>query len=311
MEVVSDIRQIIGNTPLFEITHFEVPNGVRLFAKLEFLNPGGSVKDRLGVELLKEAFLAGDLKPGGTIIEPTAGNTGIGLALAAIFHQVSVVFVVPEKFSVEKQQLMRALGATIVHTPTELGMEGAIAKSQALEAEIPDSYCPKQFSNPANPNTYYKTLGPEIWRQMDGQVDIFVAGAGTGGTFMGTARFLKEQNKAIKTAIVEPVGSILNGGQPGSHETEGIGMEFLPPFMDRSYFDAIHTICDHDAFFRVKQLARMEGLLVGSSSGAAFHAALLEASQCAPGTNIVTIFPDGSERYLSKGIYEGGFSREV
>ncbi|TXK89532.1 cysteine synthase family protein, partial [Parageobacillus sp. SY1] len=207
---------------------------------------------------------------------------------------------------VEKQQIMKALGATIVHTPTSEGMQGAIRKAQELAKKIPNSYCPQQFANPANPRTYYKTLGPELWDDLDGQIDIFVAGAGSGGTFMGTATFLKEKNPNIKTVIVEPEGSILNGGEPGPHKTEGIGMEFLPDYMDPSYFDAIHTIRDEDAFKRVKELAKKEGLLVGSSSGAAFHAALLEAKKAKPGTNIVVIFPDSSERYLSKNIYEGG-----
>ncbi|MBS2769934.1 cysteine synthase family protein [Anoxybacillus rupiensis] len=306
MKVAKSVHELVGNTPIVEITRFPLPKGVRLFAKLEYLNPGGSVKDRLGQELLQDAFESGKLKEGGTIIEPTAGNTGIGLALAAIGKNVNVIFCVPEKFSVEKQQLMRALGATVVHTPTSDGMQGAIKKAKELLAEIPNSYCPQQFANPANPRTYYKTLGPELWEQLDGNIDIFVAGAGTGGTFMGTAQFLKEKNAGIKTVIVEPEGSILNGGEPGPHKTEGIGMEFLPEYMDESYFDAIHTITDEDAFRRVQELAAKEGLLVGSSSGAAFHAAMLEALQAPSGTHIVVIFPDSSERYLSKKIYEGG-----
>jgi cystathionine beta-synthase (O-acetyl-L-serine) len=306
MKVYKNVHELVGHTPVVEITQFPLPDGVRLFAKLEYFNPGGSIKDRLGQELLRDAFETGKLKEGGTIIEPTAGNTGIGLALAAIGKNVNVIFCVPEKFSVEKQELMKALGAKVVNTPTSEGMKGAIKKAQELLKEIPDSYCPQQFANPANPRTYYKTLGPELWEQLNGQIDIFVAGAGTGGTFMGTAQFLKEKNPKIKTVIVEPEGSILNGGEPGPHKTEGIGMEFLPEYMDTSYFDAIHTIYDEDAFRRVKELAAKEGLLVGSSSGAAFHAALIEAEKAKPGTNIVVIFPDSSERYLSKKIYEGG-----
>lgn len=306
MEYYSDVRELIGNTPLLEITHFSIAAGVRLFAKLEFLNPGGSVKDRLGVELIRDALETGTTSVGGTLIEPTAGNTGIGLALAALHTGVQVMCVVPEKFSVEKQELMKALGATVINTPTEEGMRGAIRRAEELLQEIPHACSAAQFSNPANPAAYYKTLGPEIWRQLDGKVDIFVAGAGTGGTFMGTARYLKEQNARLRAVIVEPEGSILNGGEPGSHKTEGIGMEFLPSYMDTSYFHGIHTICDVDAFARVKQLAEREGLLVGSSSGAALHAALRESESAAPGTNIVTIFPDGSERYLSQQIYQGG-----
>jgi cystathionine beta-synthase (O-acetyl-L-serine) len=306
MKVYKNVHELIGHTPVVEISQFPLPEGVRIFAKLEFMNPGGSVKDRLGIELLTEAFSSGKLQAGGTVIEPTAGNTGIGLALAAINKGIQVILCVPEKFSMEKQDLMKALGAKIVHTPTEMGMKGAIAKAEQLLKEIPGAYCPQQFANPANPATYYKTLGPELWDQMDGQIDIFIAGAGTGGTFMGTARYLKDQKKAVKTVIVEPEGSILNGGESGPHKTEGIGMEFLPGYMDPYYFDAIHTVPDVTAFNLVKELAVKEGLLVGSSSGAAFYAALKESEKAMPGTNIVVIFPDGSERYLSKKIFEGG-----
>ncbi|MED4343993.1 PLP-dependent cysteine synthase family protein [Heyndrickxia coagulans] len=303
MKVAKSVHELIGNTPLVELTAFDLPKGVRLFAKLEYFNPGGSVKDRLGAYLIERAFQEGRLKRGGTIIEPTAGNTGIGLALAAIRYGVHAVFVVPEKFSVEKQTLMRALGAEVVNTPTALGMEGAIAEAKKLTAETPNAYFPGQFENPSNPETYYKTLGPEIWEALDGHIDVFVAGAGSGGTFMGTARYLKEKNPGLKAAIVEPEGSILNGGEPRSHRTEGIGMEFLPPFMDRTFFDAIHTIPDDAAFKRLAEAARLEGLLIGSSSGAALEASLREAKQAKPGTHIVTIFPDSSERYLSCSIY--------
>jgi cystathionine beta-synthase (O-acetyl-L-serine) len=306
LKVYQNVLELIGHTPIVEISSFSLPDGVRLFAKLEFMNPGGSIKDRLGVELIQDAIASGKLQEGGTVIEPTAGNTGIGLALACVNKGIKVIFCVPEKFSLEKQQLMKALGADIVHTPTSAGIKGAIAKAKELVKQIPGSYCPQQFSNPANPNTYYKTLGPEIWEQMDGELTTFVAGAGTGGTFMGTARYLKERNSKIKTVIVEPEGSILNGGEAGPHKTEGIGMEFLPKYMDPSYFNAIHTVLDEDAFRRVQEVALQEGLLVGSSSGAALHAALIEAEKSQAGTNIVVIFPDSSERYLSKKIYEGG-----
>jgi cystathionine beta-synthase (O-acetyl-L-serine) len=306
VKVYQNVHQLIGHTPMVEINHFSLPEGVRLFAKLEFMNPGGSVKDRLGQELLEEAVASGKLRPGGTIIEPTAGNTGIALALAAVNSGYKVIVCVPEKFSIEKQELMKALGAQIVHTPTAEGIKGAIAKTNELLQEIPNSYSPQQFSNPANPDTYYKTLGPELWEQLDGKIDVFIAGAGTGGTFMGTAKFLKEKNPNVKTVIVEPEGSILNGGESGPHKTEGIGMEFLPDYMDTNLFDAIHTVMDVDAFIRVKEVALKEGLLVGSSSGAALHAAIQEAQQARKGTNIVVIFPDSSERYLSKKIYEGG-----
>jgi O-acetylserine dependent cystathionine beta-synthase len=304
MNIYSNVQELIGNTPVVEITHIPIPNNCRIFAKLEYLNPGGSVKDRLGMSLIEDAEKSGKLLPGGTIIEPTAGNTGIGIALAAVGKGYKVIFVVPEKFSVEKQTLMRALGAEIVNTDTALGMKGAIGKARELVNELPNAFSPSQFSNPANPATYTKTLGPELWRDLDGKIDVFVAGAGSGGTFMGTATFLKEQKTDVKTVIVEPVGSILNGGAVGSHLTEGIGMEFLPNFMDRSYFDAIHTVSDEDAFAQLQALAKEEGLLVGSSSGAAFYAAMKEAETANEGTHIVTIFPDSSERYLSQKVYE-------
>ncbi|WP_088069296.1 PLP-dependent cysteine synthase family protein [Gottfriedia luciferensis] len=306
MRVVKSVHELIGSTPLLEITSFPLPKGTRLFAKLEFYNPGGSVKDRLGMELLESAFIEGKLGKGGTVIEPTAGNTGIGLALAAIKYGVNVIFVVPEKFSLEKQTLMRALGAIIVNTPTADGMTGAIKKANELSKEIPNSFVPSQFSNEANPRTYYKTLGPELVEQLDGQIDVFVAGAGSGGTFTGTAQYLKDNLTNVKTVIVEPEGSILNGGKPGSHDTEGIGMEFIPQFVETSLFDEIYTVFDTDAFSLVKELATKEGLLVGSSSGAALYASLKEAEKAKPGSTIVTIFPDSSERYLSKNIYREG-----
>ncbi|WP_427137371.1 PLP-dependent cysteine synthase family protein [Psychrobacillus psychrodurans] len=304
MNIFSSVQDLIGNTPVVEIKHIPIPNNCRIFAKLEYLNPGGSVKDRLGLSLIEDGEKSGKLLPGGTIIEPTAGNTGIGVALAAIGKGYKVIFVVPQKFSVEKQTLMRALGAEIVNTDTALGMQGAIKKAAELVAETPNAFSPSQFSNPANPATYTKTLGPELWRDLNGEIDVFVAGAGSGGTFMGTSTYLKKQKESIKTVIVEPVGSILNGGESGSHETEGIGMEFLPEFMDTSYFNAIHTVSDEEAFQQLRALSKSEGLLVGSSSGAAFHAAMKEAEIAKEGSHIVTIFPDSSERYLSQKVYE-------
>lgn len=304
MNVYSSVQELIGNTPVIEINQLSIPNNCRIFAKLEYFNPGGSVKDRLGLSLIEDAEKSGALRPGGTIIEPTAGNTGIGLALAAIGKGYHVKFVVPEKFSVEKQTIMRALGAEIINTKTELGMIGAIEKARELVSKTPGAYSPSQFANPANPATYFKTLGPELWHDLDGQIDVFVAGAGTGGTFMGTAQYLKGKNPLVKSVIVEPEGSILNGGMAGPHVTEGIGMEFIPGYMDASYFDAIHTVSDEEAFTQLQKLAKYEGLLVGSSSGAAFSGALREAETAKEGSYIVTIFPDSSERYLSQHIYE-------
>ncbi|RYG72885.1 cysteine synthase family protein [Lentibacillus lipolyticus] len=303
MAIYHSINELIGETPLLEITHFSLPKGIRLFAKLEFYNPGGSVKDRLGVELINDVLSSGEIKPGGTIVEPTAGNTGIGLALAAKHKGLGVIFCVPEQFSMEKQQLMKALGASIVHTPSDQGIAGAIDKTKQLLDDIPNSFSPQQFANSANPATYYKTLAPELWQDLEGEIDVFVAGAGSGGTFMGASRYLKEKKPNIRSVIVEPEGSIIAGGESGPHRTEGIGMEFLPDFFDHSLVDDIHTVADRDAFSLAEQLAEKEGLLVGSSSGSAMYAALEEARNAEPGTTIVTIFPDGSDRYLSKGIY--------
>ncbi|MBS4206403.1 PLP-dependent cysteine synthase family protein [Lederbergia citrea] len=304
MKYAKKIHELVGNTPLLEITSYPLPTGVRLFAKLEYFNPGGSVKDRLGKFLLQQALKDGRLQRGGTIIEPTAGNTGIGLALAAIEYDIKAIFITPKKFSHEKQTLMRALGAEVINTPTELGMEGAIQKAKELLSEHPDAFYPGQFQNPDNPDTYYESMGPELYAGLNGNIDIFVAGAGSGGTFMGTSRYLKEHIPGVKCVIVEPEGSILNGGKAGSHRTEGIGMEFLPPFMDREFFDEIYTISDEEAFAHLQEIAKLEGLLVGSSSGAALAASLREAEKAKPGTNIVTIFPDSSERYISNHIYD-------
>lgn len=302
---IQKVRDLIGNTPIVEVEGMAVPNGSRILAKLEMLNPGGSVKDRLGVKLLQDAFDKGLINQGSTIIEPTAGNTGIGLALAAQGFGLKTIFTVPEKFSVEKQQLMQALGGEIVHTSTADGMTGAIEKARELQLEIPNSYIPLQFENPANPLTYYETLGPEIRQDVEGEkVASFVAGAGSGGTFTGTATYLKEWDAQMRTAIVEPEGSIIGGGPAYGHETEGIGMEFLPEFMKAEQFDAIYTISDEEAFFYVRELAAKAGLLVGSSSGAVFAACMKEAEKLPPGSTIVTIFPDSSDRYLSKNIYQ-------
>ncbi|MEH7743364.1 O-acetylserine dependent cystathionine beta-synthase, partial [Bacillus subtilis] len=233
MTVITDITELIGNTPLLRLKNFDVPEGVAVYAKLEMMNPGGSIKDRLGDMLIRDALDSGKVKPGGVIIEATAGNTGIGLALSARKYGLKAIFCVPEHFSREKQQIMQALGASIIHTPRQDGMQGAIQKAIQLETEIENSYCVLQFKNQVNPSTYYKTLGPEMWEALDGNIHTFVAGAGSGGTFAGTASFLKEKNPAVKTVIVEPEGSILNGGEPHAHKTEGIGMEFIPDYMNK------------------------------------------------------------------------------
>ncbi|KIL15564.1 PLP-dependent cysteine synthase family protein [Bacillus safensis] len=306
MVVIKDITELIGRTPLLKLTGIGVPEGVEVYAKLEMMNPGGSIKDRLGDMLIREALASGKLRLGGTIIEATAGNTGIGLALSARKHQLQTIFCVPEHFSQEKQQVMKALGAEIIHTPRNGGMKGAIDRALELEASLDNAYCVLQFKNQVNPLAYYRTLGPELWSDLKGNIDVFVAGAGSGGTFQGCAAYLKEQHPSVKTVVVEPEGSILNGGDPGPHRTEGIGLEFIPDYMEQALFDEIYTVSDDDAFQMVKEAAEKEGVLIGSSSGAALFAALEEAKKAAPGTVIVTIFPDSSERYLSKGIYEGG-----
>jgi len=304
--VVNDIQELIGSTPLLRITKFPLPEGVNIYAKLEYFNPGGSIKDRTCQEMLQAAEEQGLIKPGSTIIEPTAGNTGVGLALVALNKGYKIIFTVPEKFSKEKQELMMALGAEIVHTKTSDGMAGAIAKAKELSKTIPGSFVPNQFANQANPLAHYKTTGPEIYEQLERKVNVLIAGVGSGGTFTGVARYLKEQDSFIKAIAVEPENSVLKGGTPGGHRTEGIGVEFIPETLDMNLVDDIYTVLDDDAFEMVKELALREGVLAGSSSGAAFWAALQEAPKQPPGTNIVVIFPDSSERYLSKAIYQGG-----
>ncbi|MBE3591158.1 MAG: cysteine synthase family protein [Firmicutes bacterium] len=303
--MVEDVRELVGRTPLLRLRGLGLAPGTECYAKLEMFNPGGSVKDRIGVHMLERAEAAGLLRPGMTLIEPTAGNTGIGLALAARGRGYRVIFVVPRKFSVEKQLLMRALGAEIVHTPTEEGMVGAMRRARELAAEIGDAYIPQQFENSWNPEAHYLTTGPEIWEQMGGRIDLFVAGAGTGGTFTGCARYLKERNPRLKAVVVEPVGSVLGGGPPGPHRTEGIGVEEITPTLDMSLADEVETIPDDEAFAMVERLALEAGVLAGSSSGAAL-AAVVRQSHKWTGPRplrVATIFPDSSERYLSQGIY--------
>ncbi len=298
-----NVQELIGQTPLLEINEFEVPNHSHIYAKLEMFNPGGSIKDRLGQKFIQDGFEKKLIHEDTTIIEPTAGNTGIGLALAAITYHLKVILVVPEGFSQEKQQLMNALGAQIIHTPKEKGIKGAIQKAQELATEIPHSFVPLQFQNPANPRAYYETIGPEIQADLP-HIDAFLAGAGSGGTFAGIGKYLKKQNETIQLFVVEPEGSILNGHAPHAHDTEGIGVESIPPFFETLPITDIYTISDAEAFYYVKELAQKSGLFVGSSSGSAFAAALKAAERLPKDSHIVTIFPDSSERYLSKNIYE-------
>ncbi len=300
---VESVLDLIGNTPVVRLQKLAGEGAADLFAKLEFFNPGGSVKDRLGRALIDAAERSGALKPGGTVIEPTAGNTGIGLALAGVQRGYRVILVVPEHFAMEKKELMRALGGEIVSTPTELGMRGAIAKAEELASEIDGAVVPQQFANPANPGAHYATTGPEAYEQMDGRIDAFVAGGSTGGTFSGTARYLKEKLPALHCTLVEPQGSVFQGGAPGRHEVEGIGLSFVPGTLDLALADDIVMIHDERAFKMAAQLARQEGILAGSSSGAAAAAAVEVARRLGPGKRVLTILPDSAERYLSKGFY--------
>ncbi len=303
--IITTMQDAIGRTPVFQFTNkdYHIPIKSVIYAKLEHLNPGGSVKDRLGQYLIEEGLKMGRITSKTTIIEPTAGNTGIALALVALKHHLRTIFVVPEKFSTEKQQIMRALGAKVINTPTSEGISGAIKKSKELAESIPDSYLPLQFENPDNPAAYYHTLAPEIVQELGVGLTSFVAGIGSGGTFAGTARYLKERIPAIRLIGVEPEGSILNGGDPGPHEIEGIGVEFIPPFFANLDIDGFETISDEEGFSYTRELAKKNGLLVGSSSGAAFVAALKEAQRLPEGSQVLTIFPDVADRYLSKGIY--------
>lgn len=300
------VRELVGNTPMVRLAHIGAPEGVEVWAKLESLNPGGSVKDRIGVEIIDRAERDGQLQPGGTIIEATAGNTGVGLALASAGRGYRCIFVMPEKFAGEKAELMQGLGAQVMLTPTEEGMLGAIRRAEAIAAQTPGSFIANQFYNPANPEAHYKTTGPEIWRDLGGRVDAFVAGVGSGGTFSGAARYLKEQNPRVACVAVEPVGSTIGGGPQGAYRIEGIGNWFVPGTMDLSLVDRFVQVSDEQAFGMVRALARQEGLLVGSSAGAAAFAALELARAAAPGTRIAVIFPDSAERYLSKRIFAAG-----
>lgn len=301
-------EQLIGNTPLLELTHLENELGLsaRLLVKLESRNPGGSVKDRVALEMLNDAENRGLLNPGGTIIEPTSGNTGIGLCAIAAARGYKCIIVMPDSMSIERQLLMKAYGAEVVLTPGAEGMTGAIAKAQEMAVAIPGSFIPGQFDNPANPTAHEKTTGPEIWRDTDGQVNIFVAGAGTGGTVTGVGRFLKSQNAHIQIIAAEPASSpVLSGGKPGKHGIQGIGAGFIPAILDRSVIDQVIPVPDDAAMDMARRIAKTEGLLVGISAGAAVWAAVSLATLPEnEGKTIVALLPDSGERYLSSGLYE-------
>ena len=303
MDVYMDIRSMIGHTPILRLRNLETKEGVRLYAKLELMNPAGSVKDRVGMYMIDDAKKRGLLKEGSTIVDATAGNTGIGIAVAALNQGYRVIFTVPEKFSQEKQKVLRALGAEIVNTPREEGMLGAEREAERIIATIPGAISLKQFDNPANPQAHYETTRPEIYRQLDGDVDYFVAGAGSGGTFSGITRYLKEQKPSVKGVLADPVGSIIGGGEHADYDIEGIGNDFIAKTMDMSMVDEVIKVTDAEAFATVKKLARKEGILAGSSSGAALAAALRLAESIDRGS-IVTVFPDRGDRYISKGLFD-------
>lgn len=302
MKYFDNIQELIGNTPIIKLNNLNIKAGVNIFAKLENNNPGGSVKDRIGIYMIEAAEKEGILKRGYTIIEATAGNTGIGIAIAAINKGYNIIFVVPEKFSIEKQTLMRALGATIVNTPRKDGMLGAVEKADELLLTIENSISLRQFENQANPLAHYEKTAPEIYEAMNGEIDYFVSGAGSGGTFAGVVKFLKEKNNNIKAILADPEGSTMGGGIEGCYDIEGIGNNFIPSTMDMKLVDDVIKISDKEAYDMVKLIALKEGLIVGSSSGAALSASLKLTDKIEKG-NIITILPDRGDRYFSKNIY--------
>ncbi len=308
-KVYTSMDQLIGGTPLLELTHIEAEEGLaaRLLAKLEYLNPAGSVKDRVAKAMLDDAERTGRLKPGGTVIEPTSGNTGIGLAAVAAARGYRVIIVMPETMSVERRNLMKAYGAELVLSEGAKGMKGAIERANALQREIPGALIAGQFVNPANPAAHYGTTGPEIWRDTDGQVDLFVAGVGTGGTVTGVGRYLKEQNPNVRVVAVEPAGSqVLGRGTPGPHKIQGIGAGFVPDVLDTDVYDEIVPVENEEAFAAAKRMGRREGVLVGISSGAALHAAIaLAKREENRGKTVVVLLPDVGDRYFSTPLFEG------
>jgi len=303
--IAADITQLVGHTPMLRLGRV-APAGTDIFAKLEFLNPGGSVKDRAALGMILDAEARGLLRRGSTIVEATAGNTGVGLAVIGVNRGYKVKLFVPEGFAEEKCILMRGFGAEVVRTPEADGMRGAIAEANKLAESTPGAFMAGQFSNQANPKFHHDTTAVELWEQMEGRVDGFVGGVGTGGTFSGIAQFMKEKNQAIVTVAVETQGSILQGGPPGKHRVEGIGVSFIPETFHREVCDRVMMVSDEDAFAMVKRLAAEEGVLGGSSAGAAVHAAVELARELGSGKRVATIIPDSAERYLSKKIFEGG-----
>ena len=307
MNIYTSVQQLIGRTPLLELTNIEKSENLRsrLLAKLECMNPCGSAKDRVGLAMILDAEQRGVLQPGGTIIEPTSGNTGIGLASVAAARGYKAIIVMPDSMSMERQLLMGAYGAELVLTPGELGMSGAIAKAEELAKQIPNSFIPDQFNNPSNAKAHYETTGPEIWADTDGQVDIFVAGVGTGGTITGVGEYLKERNPNVKIVAVEPADSpLLSGGKAGPHGLQGIGANFVPGVLNTAIYDEILCVTTEAAYAAGRLMGRQEGLLVGISAGAALHAALCLARRSEnAGKNIVVLLPDTGDRYLSTPMF--------
>jgi cysteine synthase len=308
MRVAENVLELVGRTPMLRMRRLERACGgescAEIWAKLEFLNPGGSVKDRAALGLVLDAERRGVLRPGGTIVEATAGNTGVGLALIGVNRGYKVMLYVPEQFAEEKVKLMRGLGATVVRTPEAEGMAGAIGRAIAFEMETPGAFAALQFENPANPDFHEETTAVEIWEQMQGRVDAWVSGVGSAGTFTGVARFLKKQRADILTVAVEPQGSVLEGGEPGPHKVEGIGVSSIPATFDRKVCDRVMMVTDAPALAMVRRLAVEEGVFAGSSAGAMLCAVVDLAKELGVGKRVVTVIPDSAERYLSKGLLD-------
>ena len=307
MTVYKAISDLIGNTPLVELTHIEEKEGLdsRVVAKVEFFNPAGSVKDRIAKKMIEDAEKAGKIKPGATLIEPTSGNTGIGIASVAAAKGYKAIMTMPETMSVERRNLLKAYGAKVVLTDGKAGMKGAIANAKELAATIPNSFIPSQFENPSNPQAHYESTGPEIWKDTEGKVDIFVAGVGTGGTVSGTGKYLKDQNPNVKVIAVEPATSpVLSQGYAGPHGIQGIGAGFVPNTLDTSVYDEVFTVTNEQAYETGRLIAHNEGMLVGISSGAATYAAIQIAKRPEnKGKTIVVLLPDTGERYLSTPMF--------
>ena len=303
MKYYESMQELIGNTPLVKLNYMNDKKDVNLFAKLELYNPGGSVKDRIGQYMIADAEEKGKLKPGYTIIEATAGNTGLGIAFAALNKGYQIIFVVPTKFSVEKQKLMKALGATVINTPREEGMLGAVAKAEELKKQIENSVSLEQFKNISNPLAHYEQTAPEIYDALDGNIDYVVLGAGSGGTYSGILKYLKEKNLDIKGILADPIGSTMGGGEHGDYNIEGIGNDFIPETMDMNLVDEVIKISDEEAFLTSRELAKKEGIFAGSSSGAAMAAAMKLIHKVDKG-NVVVVLPDRGDRYFSANLYE-------